>query len=230
MDSFRTLGAAFSASLAIHAFLGYSLTLPSGGVKPPENETIMIDYVWQEQVSAPQVAAQPAAKHAKAASAAPAVKRKIKGIPVPRMETPTDFQKIVDEKIKKQLQQLKRLEAPPPWVSSSMTSAELLNDPQKGAVFLTYFSKVKKNIQSTVYQKAGRNLYGRGTVCVAFTLNAEGQLEKLAVLPKGTEADETMKELALQCIRDSSPFGSFPKDLGPGSIVFNITIFFDGGN
>ena len=111
-----------------------------------------------------------------------------------------------------------------------MTSAELLSDPQKGGLFLAYFGKVKKKIQTMVYQKAGRNLYGRGTVCVGFVLNAAGQLEKAAVLQKGTEADETMKDLALQCIRDSAPFGGFPKDLGTGSIVFNITIFFDGGN
>ena len=37
-----------------------------------------------------------------------------------------------------------------------------------------------------------------------------------------------MKELAVRCIRDSAPFGNFPKDLGPRHIYFNITIFFDG--
>ena len=220
MDSFRPLGAAFSASLAIHAFIGYSLTLPAKGPTPPEVETIQVETVPREQFSAPKTA--PPEKTA--------ARKKIKGIAVPRLEAPpTDFQKIVDEKIKKQLQQIKRLDAPPPArVSSAMTSAELLSDPQKGGVFLAYFSTVKKKIQTMVYQKAGRDLYGHGTVCVGFVLSPDGRLQKLAVLPKGTEADETMKELALQCIRDSAPFGNFPRDLGSSNVVFNITIFFDG--
>ena len=167
-----------------------------------------------------------------AAPATPVVRKKVKGIPVPRaprVET-SDFQKIVDEKIKKQLSQIKRLETPvyQTHISSSMTSAELIADPVKGSIFVGYFGQVKKKIQNTVFQKAGRNLYGRGNVCLGFVLGADGKLEHLTVLSKGTDADDSMKELAVQCIKDSAPFGDFPKDLGPRHIYFNITIFFDG--
>ena len=107
-----------------------------------------------------------------------------------------------------------------------MTSAELLNDPQKGKIFLGYFSQVKKKIQNTVYQRA-KNVYGRGSVCLGFVLDKHGDLKRVSVIEKGTDADEAMRELAKQCLQESAPFGDFPKNLGPGRIAFNITIFFD---
>ena len=209
-------------SIAVHAFLGYAMTLPGTPQSPSLSEAIQVDYVR----SAPAVDSKPA----------PVIRKKVKGIPVPRVETtasktePTDFQKIVDEKIKKQLSQLKHLDVPTPEtrISSSMTSAELIADPVKGSIFVGYFGQVKKKIQGTVFQKAGRNLYGRGSVCLGFVLDVAGKLEYVRVLPKGTDADSSMQDLAVQCIKDSAPFGSFPKDLGPRHIYFNITIFFDG--
>ena len=147
--------------------------------------------------------------------------KKAKGIPVPRVQKPAP-----SEGASNKFQ--KMMEEPPARVSSSMTTAELLADPSKGKIFLSYFGELKKKIQGAVYQKAGRHVYTRGSVCLAFVLNAKGHLEKVAVLPKGTHADEAMKELAVQCLRESAPFGSFPKDLGLDRISFNITIFFDG--
>ncbi len=221
MTSFKALSSAFAVSMAVHGLLGYVVALPWGPALPPGSESIQIEVV-QAQV--------PETK--------PALPRKrVRGIPVPRAQaaprteapSKSDFQKAVDEKIKKQLSQLQRLEAPlpEPRISSSITSAELIADPVKGKIFVGYFGQVKKKIQSIVFQKTGRNLYGRGSVCLEFVLNAEGGLEHLAVLDKGTQSDESMKVLAAQCIRDSAPFDSFPKDLGPRRIFFNITIFFD---
>ena len=219
-------------SVAVHACLGYAMMLPWGPVSLSAPEPIPIEYVRYEKtapVSPPAPA--PVVRSGVPESSKPAAPagKKVKGIPVPRVEA-TDFQKIVDEQIKRQVSQLKRLDAPvyQTRISSSMTSAELIADPVKGSIFVGYFGQVKKKIQNTVFQKAGRDLYGRGSVCLGFVLGAGGQLENLTVLSKGTDADESMKALAAQCIRDSAPFGSFPKDLGPRHIYFNITIFFDG--
>lgn len=224
MMPIKSLWSALTASVAVHAFVGYAMTASDFVVHAPPAEPIRIDYVRTEK-KLPDLSVDK-----KTTKEKPVVlRKKIKGIPVPRIEA-TDFQKAVDEKIKKQLLQLKQLEKPEPEksVSSSMTSAELLADPVKGRVFIAYFGQVKKKIQDTVFQKAKRNLYGRGSVCLGFVLNAQGQLERLGVLTNGTDADDSMKELAAQCIRDSAPFGEFPKDLGLRRILLNITIFFDG--
>ncbi len=223
-------------SVAVHAFLGYAVTFSGVPAAPDAPEVIQIDYVRQEKKEG--VPAVKTAPEADAALPAAPPRKKLRGIPVPRVEAssktpvPSAFQKIVDEKIQKQLSQLQKLETPPsepPKISSSMTSAELIAYPVKGSIFIGYFGQVKKKIQSTVFQKAGKSsLYGRGSVCLGFILDSTGRVEHVTVLDKGTDAGDTMKELAVQCIRDSAPFGNFPKDLGPRHIYFNITIFFDG--
>jgi hypothetical protein len=231
MGSFRFF-VSFTASVGIHAVLGYVVIVSPSPVRSTVLEPIQIDYVRYDKTETPVVKAQLVEEKPKA------VRKKLKGIPIPRervvansAEGPvSDFQKIVDEKVKKQMSQLKYLETPvsEKRISSSMTSAELIANPVKGKIFIGYFGQVKQKIQNTVLQKAGRKLYGQGSVCLGFVLNAQGQLEHVTVLAKGTHADDPLKELAATCIRDSAPFGSFPKDLGPRRIFFNITIFFDG--
>ena len=223
MTSYRMAAAAFGASLTLHALAGYALSLPVGPDKPP-SETIEIDYVRFEKPREIVAAASHASR--------PAPLQKIKGIPVPRIAepAPSDFQKIVDEKIRQQLKQIKRLEhaETPVRVSSSMTSAELIADPSKGKVFLDYFGQVKAKIQSTVHRAAGHQAFGQGSVCLAFVLNARGTLERLSVVDNGTTADAATRDLAKDCLQRSAPFKPFPKNLGPNRVVFNITIFFDG--
>ena len=224
MSSFKALSAALVASVAVHAFFIYSLLLPGEVTLFPDRGPIpiQIDEVRYEKLP-------PLAPH-----------KPVKGIPIPRLPAPAgtsaippaEFRTLLEEKIKMQRQQLERMEqpeTPAPRVASSMSSTELLNDPQKGKVFLGYFSQVKKKIQNTVYQKAG-SVYGRGSVCLAFVLDARGELEALGVVEKGTNADGVMRELAKRCLRESAPFGDFPKDLGPGRVAFNITIFFDSSD
>jgi hypothetical protein len=48
------------------------------------------------------------------------------------------------------------------------------------------------------------------------------------VASKDEPTDEVLEQLAVQCLRESAPFGSFPSDLGSQKIAFNVTIFFDG--
>jgi hypothetical protein len=234
MDSFKALTTAFTVSLVVHGAIFVTLGIPGGGGSGKEPIPILIDEVHFEKAVPEAKAPEPSVK-------APAAKRPVKGIPVPRYNASqqpqpitgtSEFQNQLNEKIKAQIreiQKLQEMEEPQgtaPKVQSAMSSAELLNDPQKGRVFMGYFSQVKKKIQNTVYQKA-KAVYGRGSVCLAFVLDARGRLERVSVVEKGTSADEAMREMAKRCLQESAPFGDFPKDLGPGRIAFNITIFFD---
>jgi outer membrane biosynthesis protein TonB len=234
LSSLKGLSAGLTVSLAVHAALFVTLGIPGGEGDLREPIPILIDEVHFEKAAPEIKAPEPMVK-------APAAKKPLKGIPVPRYESQqpkpitgtSEFQNELNKKIKKQireLQKLQEMEEPQgtaaPKVQSSMTSAELLNDPQKGRIFMGYFSQVKKKIQSTVYQKAA-GVYGRGNVCLAFVLDARGRLERVSVVEKGTHADDSMRDMAKRCLQESAPFGDFPKDLGPGRIAFNITIFFD---
>ena len=52
MTSFKALAPAFTMSLAVHAFLGYAMTLPGAPASPQAPELIQIDYVRQEKTEA----------------------------------------------------------------------------------------------------------------------------------------------------------------------------------
>ena len=145
----------------------------------------------------------------------------------------SDFQKQLEAKLKKQRASLSKLSAESPSHASSQTvrpktGAEIMADPQKGKLFVGYFSDVKKKIQKTLSDRFSQRYTGRGSVTLAFVLSSEGYLEKVSVLPKGTEGDFELHDLAVQCLRDSAPFGAFPPALGSDHIAFNVTIFFDG--
>ena len=226
MSSFKVFCATFSASLAVHAFFGYSLIFPWHAERPPENDLIQIDDVRHETVASPSVTS-PKLQEKNVLAVPPGVRSAARP---ERHRSFSHFQKMMDEKIKKQLKRLKRSETPAersPGVSSAVTSAELLNDPAKSKIFLSYYSGVKKKIESAVHEKGGHE-QGRGNVYLEFVLDAAGQIERLRVVPKGTKADEAMQELAVKFLRESAPFDDFPKDLGSKSIAFSLTIFFDG--
>ena len=231
MNSVKVLCTALSASAIIHAaFLGYSLILPGHESQTANNELVRIEEFQLEKAPvSPSLPVVPKKEIVTPKKTKPAPRHEKKAMP---QRSFSEFQRMMEEKIQKQLQELKQMEAPPEPPSpavSAMTSAELLNDPVKGKVFLSYFSRVKKKIQDTVYQKTAHDLYGQGSVSLVFVLNAEGKLEKVRILSKETQADEMMQALAVKCLRESAPFGPFPKDLGSSRVAFNITIFFDGG-
>jgi len=233
MDSFKPALIFFCASLALHTAVGLSLGNPWPGSLSKSSEPIQIDYLRYEKIPLSAVTAEKSA-----VKDAPAVK-KSRGIPVPKMTQkinapgkaePSDFQKFIEAKLRKQEMELARLssERSSPKSAPPKTSAEIMADPEKGKIFVGYFSDVKKKIQQTLLDRYAHRYSGRGSVTLAFVLNARGSVEKVIVASKDARADEMLQDLAVQCLRESAPFGPFPQDLGSQKIAFNVTIFFDG--
>ncbi len=206
-------------SLGVHAVMGWSIGQQWQAELPSGPQTVQISY--------PETPIK-----------AGAVKKKLKGIPVPRMPLPgrqagiepeplksvepTDFQRQLETKLKKQRAALSKLSAEP------VTGAEIMADPQKGKLFISYFSDVKKKIQKTLIDRFSKRHSARGSVTLVFVLSSKGFVEKVSVLPKGTQGAAELHDLAVRCLRESAPFGSFPPELGSDPVAFNVTIFFDG--
>jgi hypothetical protein len=216
-----------AASLGLHAVMGWGIAHEWKWGAAPSIRTIQISYPESPKTEAPK------AKSTNMTAATQGPKKKLKGIPIPRMaaaDEPSDFQKKMDAKIKEQEATLKSLSEP--RVSTpkarARSSAEIMADPAKGKVFIGYFGEIKKKIQKTLHDRFSHRYSGKGSVTLGFVLNAQGFVEKVAVLPKGTDGDERLHELAIQCLKGSSPFGAFPPGLGSDRIAFNVTIYFDG--
>ena len=219
MDSFRPAFAFFGASLALHTALAFSVGTPWFDTGTKGVETIQIDYLQAENPPAP-AAKKP--RQISVPTGGPKSKQPDKAVS-------SDFQKFIEDKMKKQQLDLARLSAVPPKAQAlrPRTSAEILADPAKGKIFIGYFAEVKKKIQKTLLERYAHRYSGRGSVTLAFVLNAHGQVENVIVASKDEQADEMLQDLAVQCLRKSAPFGNFPQNLESQKITFNITIFFD---
>jgi hypothetical protein len=234
MDSGRGVFAGLALSVAVHAAVAGALVYaPSQGMVADKTEPIEISFVQyapSRPIAASKVLTQKSAP------------KKSKGIPVPRHESvdkeqaapvetePSELEKAIRAKIKKQEAQLLKLSTHtdiPPAKKSAQTSSELLTDPVKGKIFVGYFGSVKHAIQDLLVQKYAKRAIGHGSVYLYFVLNDKGALEKVTVVDKESTADEYLRELAIQCLRDAAPFGNFPQSLGTERISFNVTIYFE---
>ncbi|GEM_PF-1603708 len=107
------------------------------------------------------------------------------------------------------------------------SSAELLADPQKGAVFSNYFGRVKEKIHVALRKKYSAAEEGEGKVTLLFILNSQGRLQKVSVLDSQSSSSEKIKELAKECVTRAAPFENFPQELALNQIAFNVTIYFE---
>ena len=114
-----------------------------------------------------------------------------------------------------------------PKASTTLTSAEVLSDPQKGKYFIDYFAFVKKKIQDTVRGNASSENYGHGTVQLLFVLNPDGSVQDVSVVEKGSDAAALVKDFAIRCVKTAGPFGIFPKEIPSQKIAFNLSLLFE---
>ena len=106
------------------------------------------------------------------------------------------------------------------------SGSELLADPQKGKIFLDYFTVIKERVQRRVEKKYEKERLDRGDVALVFVLRSDGDLVKVYAVDKESDANDKVKEFAKQCVKECSPFPKFPKELGMEKISFNLSILF----
>lgn len=105
-------------------------------------------------------------------------------------------------------------------------SSELLMDPDKGALFLDYYTRIREKIHDIVERRFRARNVGGGTVELLFVLRSDGTLEHASV-SDDSEAAGTVRSFAIGCLKEAAPFGSFPRELGVSRIAFNLTVLFE---
>ncbi len=231
MDSSKGLMGYLLLSLAAHGVgAGIVAYAPQGmPQKATQSEPIEISFV---QYAEPHTSnpAEPAQRKK--------IAHKAKGIPIPRLKPeavseklpPSEFEKMMQTKLRKQEEQLLKLSADtrvPEVKTLPQTSAELLSDPVKGKIFVGYFGSVKHQIEELLVNKYAKKSIGRGSVCLFFVLDRNGRVVSVSVVDAESSADEYLRDLAIQCLREAAPFGNFPQSLHTERISFNVTIYFE---
>ena len=230
MNALKSAVLPLCLSLGVHAGVIWSLAQGPVFNRVPGDEPIEISYVELPLKKAPQAPSTPPA-------AVP--KKKLRGIPIPRFapaeapepSEPSDFQKDMEARLKKQRTILAKLSAAEPVearIAPPKTGVEMLADPKKGKIYLSYFGQMKKKIQKTLLERFARRTSGKGNVTLLFVVNSEGFLEKVSISPKDAREDEMLRDMAVQCLQEAAPFGAFPPDLGSDRLAFTVTFLFDG--
>ncbi|MBU3910971.1 MAG: TonB family protein [Candidatus Omnitrophica bacterium] len=104
-------------------------------------------------------------------------------------------------------------------------------DDAKKATYISYYKAVREKIR----QHADRNYpirkrVGRGEIFISFVVASSGELLRVKIIDEKSVDDRTLRGIAMNSIREASPFPPFPKGMRQYQITFNIVISFELNN
>jgi outer membrane biosynthesis protein TonB len=209
----KTTALAFSVSLAAHLLFVASFDPFLWENKEPNDRLVEVSYVHYAPKTPPayqQINYAPIARNQDKIK-----KPKLDAIQVSRV--PEDHREASPTSVL----------SPRPDSFKVRNSEEFLADPGKGKVFLNYFGLIKQRVRRAVEKKYPGERLGRGDVSLLFVLKSDGAVVNVSAVEKDSSADELMKDFAVRCVKECSPFPRFPKELGMDRISFNLSILFD---
>jgi len=68
---------------------------------------------------------------------------------------------------------------------------------------------------------------GQGEVFISFTVTSSGELLQVMIVDKRSIPDSLLRDIAINSIRDASPFPPFPQGMNQYQITFNVIISFE---
>mgnify|MGYP001558643426 CR=1 FL=1 len=92
-------------------------------------------------------------------------------------------------------------------------------------VYLTYNNFLRERIRRCLYNKFSE-VSDEGVVCLKFALKADGALLEYRVIDEKSQASERLKRMAVEGLRDASPFPPLPKELDLSLATFSVIIHF----
>ncbi|MFC1621207.1 energy transducer TonB [Candidatus Omnitrophota bacterium] len=101
-------------------------------------------------------------------------------------------------------------------------------DDAKKATYISYYRSVREKIR----QYADRN-YPRekrlikGEVFLSFVVASSGELLLVKVVDERSAQSPALRKIAINSVRDASPFPAFPKGMSQYQITFNVIISFE---
>jgi TonB family protein len=113
----------------------------------------------------------------------------------------------------------KKITLPP--IKPTDVDLDKINNP----TYISYYQIVREKIRRAAYQNYTR--IETGEVYLTFIISNEGYLTEVRLVEEKSPASPYLKEIALQSIKDASPFPSFPKELNYPLLSFNVVISFE---
>ncbi|MBU4458129.1 MAG: TonB family protein [Candidatus Omnitrophica bacterium] len=101
-------------------------------------------------------------------------------------------------------------------------------DSARKAAYISYYKAVREKIKHHADKNYPRTRrLGEGEVFLSFVVASSGELLQVKVVDSKSEKNTMLREIAINSLRDASPFPSFPKGMSQYQITFNIIIFFE---
>ena len=101
-------------------------------------------------------------------------------------------------------------------------------DSAKKAAYISYYKAVREKIKNQADKNYPRTRHlGKGEVFLSFVVTSSGELLQVKVVDNKSARNAMLREIAINSLRDASPFPSFPKGMSQYRITFNIIISFE---
>lgn len=91
--------------------------------------------------------------------------------------------------------------------------------------YISYYQIVREKIRRAAYQNYART--EEGEVYLTFIVSNDGSLKEVRLIDERSPANQYLKGVARQSIRNASPFPVFPKELDYPQLSFNVVISFE---
>jgi len=102
-------------------------------------------------------------------------------------------------------------------------------DEAKKATYINYYRAVREKIKECADKNCPKDMrLGQGEVCLSFIVASSGELLQVQVIDERSVNDRMLREIAINSIRDASPFPPFPHGMSQYQITFNVIIAFEG--
>lgn len=101
-------------------------------------------------------------------------------------------------------------------------------DSVKKATYISYYRLVREKIRyyaNRNYIKEGS--VNQGEVFLSFVVTSRGELIHIMIIDKKSADDALLRDIAINSIRDASPFSAFPQGMNQYQITFNVVISFE---
>jgi hypothetical protein len=90
--------------------------------------------------------------------------------------------------------------------------------------YLNYYEMVRHRIRERAY--ANYRLLDSGEVYLSFVVSSSGILREIKILENRTKANQRLRALSFQSVKEAGPFLPFPEDLPYPDLSFNVIILF----
>lgn len=110
-------------------------------------------------------------------------------------------------------------------VKKKITLPAIDIDKSNNPSYISYYQIVREKIKRAAYRNYTRIEIGE--VYLSFVISGDGYIRELRIVDEKSSLSPYLKEIALNSLKDASPFPNFPKDLDYPQLSFNVVISFE---